>query len=75
MTLKEIYTEAIQKVIDGTLKKEELWDVFEEHILFRQKENEKLAKKCDEYEAKYKHLLGQVNSAHEEHKKHFPTIK
>ena len=32
MALKDIYTNTIQKVINGTLKKEELWDVFEDHL-------------------------------------------
>lgn len=71
MALKDIYTNAIQKVIDGTLKKEELWEVFEDHLRIEKDRNEELVQKCAEYEKRYKHLLEQVNSAHKEHEKIF----
>lgn len=71
MALKDIYTNAIQKVIDGTLKKEELWEVFEDHLRIEKDRNAELAQKCAEYEKRYKHLLEQVNSAHKEHERLF----
>ena len=71
MALKDIYTNAIQKVIEGTLKKEELWEVFEEHLKIEKDRNEELVQKCAEYEKRYKHLLEQVNTAHKEHEKLF----
>ena len=71
MALKDIYTNAIQKVIEGTLKKEELWEVFEEHLKIEKDRNEELIQKCAEYEKRYKHLLEQVNTAHKNHEKLF----
>ena len=74
MSIKEIYTNAIQKVIDGSLTKEELVSVFEEHITIHVERNADLIKQRDEYERRYKHLLEQVNSAHKEHEKMFGKI-
>lgn len=71
MALKDIYTNVIQNVIDGILKKEELWEVFEEHLRIEKDRNEELVKRCAEYENRYMHLLKQVNSAHKEHEKLF----
>lgn len=71
MALKDIYMDAIQKVIDGTMKKEDLWEVFEDQLKSQKDINDKLTKKCDEYKKRYVHLLEQVNTAHNEHEKLF----
>lgn len=69
MALKDIYIKAIDKVIKGELSKEELWEVFEEHLDIKTNENNRLSKALDNVNRKYKHLLVQTKEAYEEHKR------
>ena len=69
MALKDIYTNAIDKVIKGDLTKEELWEVFKEHLDIKTNENNRLGKALDNVNRKYEHLLSQTKEAYEEHKR------
>lgn len=69
MALKDIYTNAIDKVIKGDLTKEELWEVFEEHLDIKTNENNRLSKALNNVNRKYEHLLNQTKEAYEEHKR------
>jgi len=71
MALKDIYINAIDKVINGKLTKEELWEVFEEHLDIKTNENNRLNKALDNVNRKYEHLLSQTKEAYEEHKRVF----
>ena len=69
MALKDIYTNAIDKVVNGDLTKEELWEIFEEHINILKHLNEKNEKEISNLNRKYEHLLKQTKEAYDEHKR------
>ena len=71
MAIKDTYTKAINFVLNGEMTKEELVEVIEEHLSFKQSEVSKAYKLVNEYRQKYLDLLSRVNKAHEEHKKIF----
>ena len=69
MGLKDIYHRAMGSVIAGKMSKDDLWEIFEEHITDLKRGNKKLSDNLDNVTRKYEHLLEQVNNAHKEHKK------
>jgi len=71
MAREEIYKRAFTSLLNGKLTKQELWEVMSEHFDSLDSKNKELLTELNKYERKYKHLLKQVNEAHEEHKKLF----
>lgn len=67
MSVKSIYTKAIDQVIDGTLKKEELCELFIDHLKIVEDRNKELTKTIDDYKDKYYTLLHWLNSVHDQH--------
>ena len=68
MRLKEIYLNGIEGVIKGGLSKEDLWDIFDEHLQHKEKANKKLQDALDGVQDNHKRLLKLVSDAHKEHK-------
>jgi hypothetical protein len=57
MSVKSIYIKAIDQVIDGTLKKEELCEIILSHLKIIEDRNKELIKINDDYKDKYYNLL------------------
>lgn len=68
MALKEIYQRAMDSVIEGKMSKDDLWEIFDEHITDLKRSHGVLNDEFNKVTKKYEHLLEQVNEAHKKHK-------
>ena len=69
MGVREIYLKAVQSVIDGNMKPEELYELFEEHLSNKQIEYDRVSKALENVNKKYTALLSNVAKAYEDFKK------
>lgn len=69
MSVKDKYIKGISLVVDGKMTKEELFELFEEHLTEKNNEISLLSKALEDERNKYHHLLSEVSKAASEHKK------
>lgn len=66
-SLKRIYLKAIDEVVKGGMTKEDLWDIFEEHLDSKTSQNDILLTNLRQNEEAYNNLLGLTADAYKKH--------